>query len=71
MGFTISISNGHGGPVLRCIVCDAGLERDTKTGNYKCPTAGCGKGSLSSPNGIETTVDEHGNVTHRSGKKPS
>ena len=68
---SFDIKGGHGGVTMGCIHCGQGLVRDTQTGNYKCVTPGCGKGSLSSPDGVETTVDEHGNVTLTSGKKPS
>lgn len=55
---------------MSCRECGTELERDPKTGNYFCPKPGCGKGGLSSPNGIKTTVDEHGNVTLSSSGKP-
>jgi len=68
---SFDIKGGHGGVSMGCRYCGESLVRDPSTGNYRCDTAGCGKGSLSSPDGIETTVDEHGNVRLTSGKKPS
>lgn len=59
------------GVVIRCRACDAPLERDLRTGNYGCPRPECGKGRLSSPGGITTTVDEEGNVVFSGGKRPS
>jgi len=56
---------------MKCRHCEAVLERDTTTGNYFCPTPDCGKGGISSPDGITTIVDEHGNVTLKSSGKPS
>ena len=65
---SFDITGGRGGFSIRCRHCDADLDRDVETGNYFCPTSSCGKGSLSSPSGITTTVDEHGNVTFKNGK---
>lgn len=62
------VNNGLGGVTMGCIKCGADLERDPESGNYRCPTPDCGAGSLSSKDGIETVVDEHGNVTLKSGK---
>jgi len=73
-GLTVGITftNGLGGISgvgMSCRHCEAPLERDPETGNYRCPTPGCGRGSLSSPDGITTTVDEEGRtVTLRNGK---
>lgn len=63
--------NGLGGVRMMCRHCGADLERELSTGNYHCPTPGCGKGSLTSPAGITTTTDEDGNVRLESGRKPS
>ena len=69
-GFTIT--GGFGGLMrMACKACDADLERDPKTGNYRCPDPACGKGGLSSPGGIVTTVDDDGNVLLTGGQKPS
>jgi len=65
---SFDIKSGFGDVTMGCIGCGADLERDVETGNYFCPTSSCGKGSLSSPSGITTTVDEHGNVTLTNGK---
>jgi hypothetical protein len=57
---------------MSCRFCSTELERNEQTGNYKCPKPDCGKGGISSPDGIVTTVDEHGNVLLKStGEKPS
>ena len=65
---SFDIKGGHGGAFMGCRHCEAELERDPKTGNYFCPTPGCGKGSLSASNGITTTVDGDGNMTLVAGK---
>lgn len=57
--------------VMKCCECDAGLERDLQTGNYFCPNPECGKGGISSSNGITTTVDEDGNFVLSSKGRPS
>lgn len=65
--------NGIGGlgVKMKCRVCETDLDRDPETGNYFCPKPGCGKGGISSPDGITTTVDEDGNVTLSSKGRPS
>jgi hypothetical protein len=70
----ITFTNGLGGlgAGMFCIECDTQLMCEEETGNYRCPKAGCGKGGISSPDGIKTTVDERGNVKLSSmGKAPS
>lgn len=62
--------SASGSVKMSCRECGTELERDPSTGNYKCPKPECGKGGISSPDGITTTVDEHGNVKLSSGKKP-
>ena len=53
------------GVYMACSVCDTLLERDDK-GNYVCPK--CGKGGLRSKDGVQTLVDEKGNITITNGK---
>lgn len=68
---SFEITGGVGGVSMGCLYCGALLVRDEETGNYRCPTEGCGKGGITSPGGIETTVDEDGNVKLTSGNSPS
>jgi hypothetical protein len=71
----MTFTNGLGGLSgigMSCHECGTSLESDDATGNYRCPKPGCGKGGISSPDGIKTTVDEQGNVKLSSrGKAPS
>lgn len=70
-GMTFVNGLGGMGVTMSCRECGTELERNPETGNYKCPAPDCGKGGISSPDGIKTTVDESGNVTLTStGKKP-
>ena len=55
------------GVYMTCNACETALERDGE-GNYVCPNPKCGKGGLRSKGGVQTLVDEDGNVTLKSGK---
>jgi hypothetical protein len=68
---SFDIKGGLGGVTMGCRACGALLTRDPQTGNYFCPTEGCGQGHLTGSGGIETTVREDGSVLLTSGKKPS
>ena len=70
MQFTIS--NGTGGLNMFCTACNARLERDTPTGNYECPEEDCGEGGISSPHGIQTSIEDEGRTVRlESTGKPS
>lgn len=71
-GMTFVNGLGGMGVKMSCRECGTELERNEQTGNYKCPKPECGKGGISSKDGIVTSVDEQGNVRLSStGKKPS
>ena len=70
---SIEFINGLGPAAIKmsCLHCETKLERESETGNYRCPKPDCGKGGIRSARGITTTVDEDGNILLESTGKPN
>jgi len=49
-------------PFIGCNHCGSIMPEDEK-GNFRCVPPGCGRGSMSGPNGVSVEIDDDGNMT--------